>query len=175
MRLIKGFIVAMAGLFIMITLVSLLIPSKVMVSRGVVVNAPAAKVFAAIGNLHQWKKWQPVFKSDSSGVQFGNDSTVVGSYCEWVTAGKKNKFVFTAKAEMQLTAALQREGENDVMNMISVLPLADSNKVQVEWKALTKLKWYPWEKFYGIFIEKMTGPGYDDALNSLKAYIENNQ
>ena len=71
-----------------------------------------------------------------------------------------------------VTAILQREGENEVINMISILPLPDSNQVQVEWRSLTKLKWSPWEKFYGIFVEKLTGPGYEAALNSLKSYTE---
>ena len=172
MRLIKGFIFALAGLFIMITLLSLLIPSTVIVARGVVVNAHAPKVIAEMANLHHWKHWQPVFKADSGKMIFGEDRTTKNSFCEWESNGKKNKFLITAVAENQITTSLLREGENDVVNIISILPLADTSQVQVEWKALTKLKWYPWEKFYGIFIEKLTGQGYEDALNGLKNYLE---
>ena len=167
MRSIKGFILALAGLFIMITLLSLLIPSRVMVSRGVVVNAAAPRLFAEITDLQNWKHWQPVFKVDSAKITFTGDSA-----CEWVSTGKKNKLLITARSANQITTSLLREGENEVINVITILPLSDSNQVQVEWKALTRLKWYPWEKFYGIFIEKLTGPGYEDALDSLKAYVE---
>jgi hypothetical protein len=52
-------------------------------------------------------------------------------------------------------------------------PVTDSSAMQVEWRVLTKLKWYPWEKFYGIFIDKLTGPGYEVALNNLKELAEN--
>ncbi len=173
MRLIKGFVLAIAGLFIMITLLSLLIPSKVMVTRGVVVSANAKKVFAELANLRNWQHWQPIFKSDSLKLNFSMDSTGVNSFCEWESGGKKNKFTITGIKEFEITTPLSREGENDVTNTITILPLADSNSVQVEWRALTKLKWYPWEKFYGIFIEKITGQGYEDALNGLKAYAEN--
>jgi len=166
MRLVKGFILAMAGLFIMITLVSLLIPSRVVVSRGVEVNATAAKVFAEINNLRNWQHWHPVFKNDSSKVSYSNSS------CEWESNGKKNKFLITADSAQRVTISLEREGENAVTNYISVLPLSDSNRVQVEWRAVNKLKWYPWEKFYGIFIERFSGPGYEDALNGLKGYVE---
>jgi hypothetical protein len=34
------------------------------------------------------------------------------------------------------------------------------------------MKWYPWEKFSGIFVDKMTGPGYQAALNELKDFVE---
>ncbi len=172
MRLFKGFILAIIGLFIMITLLSLLIPSKVVVTRGVAVNGNARKVFAEIDNLHNWQHWQPVFKTDSPKMNFSPDSTGINSFCEWENRGKKNKLLITAISEYEITVALSGEGESDVMNILTILPLPDSNSVQVEWRAITKLKWYPWEKLYGIFIEKATGQGYEDALNSLKTYVE---
>lgn len=172
MRLLKGFIFTITGLFVFITLLSLLIPSRVQISRGVVIDAPAQKVFAEIANLHNWKHWQPVLKADTGGVHYSADSTAIGSYCEWMSSGKKNKCSISAGGSQSTTVILSREGENDWINTITVLPLADSSKVQVEWSGLTRLKWYPWEKFYGIFIEKVTGPGFEESLNSLKAYVE---
>ena len=87
---------------------------------------------------------------------------------------KKNTVEIKNKSVNSISAILKRTGENDVQNTISILPLADSNQVQAEWNVLIRLKWYPWEKFYGIFIEKISGQGYEDALNSLKSYAENN-
>ena len=172
MRLIKGFVLALLGLFIMITLLSLLIPSKVVVSRGVVVNAAAKKIFTEISNLRNWRHWQPVLKNDSVNINFSADSVGVNSFCEWESRGKKNKLIITGQAENQVVISLQREGENEVNITINILPLTDSSGMQVEWNALTRLKWYPWEKFYGIFIEKSSGQGYEDALNSFKIYVE---
>ena len=172
MKRVKGFILAIAGLFIMITLLSLLIPSKVMVTRGVVINAYRNKIFDEISVLRNWKHWHPVFKNDSTLVKFSPDSSGLNSFCEWESAAKNNKLLVTAQTDNGIVLALQREGENEVTNTLSILPLADSNSFQVEWRALTRLKWYPWEKFYGIFIEKVTGQGYEDALNSLKKYVE---
>lgn len=172
MRLFKGFFIAIIGLFIFITILSLFIPSHLMVSRGVLIHAKADKVFAEIGNLQNWKHWQPVFIRDSIQIQFDTDPSGISNSCTWVSKGRKNNFIITQKGEHVITATLLRDGENDVLNTISVLALADSNQVQVEWNVLIKLKWYPWEKFYGIFIEKITGQGYEDALNSLKAFTE---
>ena len=173
MRLFKGFFIVLAGLFIFITILSLLIPSKLMVSRAVVINANAGKVFREINNLQNWKRWQPVFMSDSSQINFKTDASGISNYCEWDSKGKKNAVEITNKNNNSVLAILKGSGENDIQNTISVLPLADSNQVQAEWNVLIKLKWYPWEKFYGIFIEKISGQGYEDALNSLKNYVEN--
>jgi len=173
MRLFKGFFIVLAGLFIFITILSLFIPSKLMVSRAVVINANADKVFSEINNLQNWKHWQPVFMSDSVQMQYKTEANGISNYCEWDSKSKKNIIEITGRKNNSITALLRRSGENDVQNTISVLPLSDSNRVQVEWNVLIKLKWYPWEKFYGIFIEKVSGQGYEDALNSLKNYVEN--
>jgi len=36
----------------------------------------------------------------------------------------------------------------------------------------TNLKWYPWEKMKGIFLDKISGPQYEEALKNLKDYCE---
>lgn len=174
MRLIKGFFIVLAGLFIFITILSLFIPSKLLVTRAVVINARPDKVFTEISNLQNWKHWQPVFINDSAVIKFDTDANGISNSCEWNTGGKENKMLITDKKDNVLNITLSRQRENDVLNTIRILPLADSSQVQAEWSVLIKLKWYPWEKFYGIFIEKVSGQGYEDALNSLKAYTENN-
>ena len=68
---------------------------------------------------------------------------------------------------------LHQKNENDVKNIIAVNDVQEINAYQVQWTAVIKLKWYPWEKFAGIFIEKMTGSGYELTLESLKKYLEN--
>ena len=173
-RLIKGFFIVLIGLFVFITILSLFIPSKLMVTRAVVINAKADRVFNEISNLQNWKHWQPVFISDSANIRFESDVNGISNSCAWESKGKMNKIIITEKKDNAIAASLIRDGENDVFNSIKVLPLADSNQVQTEWNVLIRLKWYPWEKFYGIFIEKITGQGYEDALNSLKAHVENN-
>ena len=170
MKLIKGFIFALAGLFLTITLISLLIPSKVMVARGVVINAPVEKLMPQLAYLPNWRNWQPALAGDSVTLRYTADSAA----CEWETNGKTNRLVIDSTAANAVYVSLQRKGETDVKNMLVVLPLSDSSAVQVEWRAMTKLKWYPWEKFYGIFIDKISGPGYEEALKSLKAFVEKN-
>jgi hypothetical protein len=173
--MVKGFILAVAGLAIVVTLFSLLIPSSVMTVRTVVIHAQAAQVFAEVADLQKWKQWHPVFMQDSSAMQISEPSTGAGAYAEWSSNNKKNKLLITKILPNQLRANLIRPGENETSNIILITSLKDSNNVQAEWRVLTKLKWYPWEKFSGIFVDKITGPGYEAALNNLKELIEGKQ
>lgn len=173
MKMIKGFVIVLFGLFLMVTLLSLFIPSKVMTVKAVVIYAPADKIFTQIADLKNWKNWHPVFKNDSAAV-FSTPSTGVNAYAEWVTTNKTNKLLITAAAPEIIKTLLIRPGEKDVENTISIVSIKDAAGLQVEWRVFTKLKWYPWEKFAGIFIDKITGPGYETALNNLKDYLEQN-
>ncbi|HQW85018.1 MAG TPA: SRPBCC family protein [Ferruginibacter sp.] len=173
-RIIKIFFIVLAVLFIFITLLSLFIPSKLMVTKAVVINAQANKVYSQINDLQNWKHWQPVFMNDSAAIKFKIGATGVSDECVWGPNDSENKLIITDKKENTVFVSLVREGENDVLNTIKVLPLSDTSQVQVEWNVLIKLKWYPWEKFYGIFMEKLTGHGFEEALKSLKNYVEEN-
>jgi len=170
-RLIKGFLFVLVGLFIVITLFSLLIPSTVVVTKGVVINNNAKKVFSEVSDLQNWKHWLPVFRSDSVKLNYSS-GVGLNSFCEWESGGQMNRFTIDSINADKVEVILSRPGEKDVRNMIRIFPLADSNQVQLEWRAVTKLKWYPWEKFQGLFIEKMSGESYDEALKGLKEYVE---
>ncbi len=173
MRFIKLFLVGIIGLFVVVTLMSLLLSSQVKVSRAVVINAPANKIFAQLANFKNWKNWQPLFASDSAKITF-SDSTVPmqHAYCDIIYQERQVHLNMISIDSSSIKFTLQSKGEDEIVNEIILTPVEAQNQIQVEWKALTKLHWYPWDKFYGIFIDRITGPGYEDALNGLKAFTE---
>jgi hypothetical protein len=175
MKIVKAVVFVFVGLFILMTLISLLIPSKVVIATAKTVQADSVILFKEISDLKEWKNWHPVFKADSTGITFSEPSNEVNATAVWVTKGKENKIVITRKKYPEVEIAFQREGENDVRNILTIMPVYEQGNMQVQWQSITKLKWYPWEKFSGIFIEKMAGQGYDDALQSLKKYVETKQ
>ncbi|MEP7110676.1 MAG: hypothetical protein ABI760_21970 [Ferruginibacter sp.] len=174
MRLFKAFLTGITGLFIIITLFSLLIPFNVKVSRVVLINSTnSAEIYSQIANFDNWKNWHPVFTIDSGSI-YWYPPVKVGKVpiCRIVHRGKAVIIKLLSADSTSIKFLLQAEGENDIENDIVITPLISRRAVSVEWKAITRLHWYPWEKFYGIFIDKLTGPGYEDALNGLKDFIE---
>ena len=170
MRFIKAFFVGATGLFIIITLFSLLIPSNVRVSRAVLINnAGAEEVYKLVANVDNWKKWHPLFTKDSATLKKYNTS---GSDWIIVHRGKEVTVKITAADTTSVKFLLLSEGENTIENDLVIMPLAGQQAVQIEWRSITKLHWYPWDKFYGIFIDKLTGPGYEAALDGLNTFLE---
>ena len=173
MRLVKGFLIVILGFFILITLISLLIPSTVITVKSVSVHASKEKITAAIKDLNEWKKWHPLFMQNNA-IQITSPSAGKNAKAAWEQNGKINDITITNVFPEGIQFDVTREGENSIATSLAALPVQEPNTLQVEWKAVTKLKWYPWEKFGGIFISEMTGPGYEQALASLKNYVENN-
>lgn len=171
MRFIKAFLVGVSGLFIIITLFSLLIPSKVNVVRTVLINSTSlSKVAEQVNDFNQWKNWHPIFTADSATISVTANKAVYK-----IVHREKELFITKQFADSAgVKFLLQSKGENDLANEIHFTALPAQDVVQVSWLATTHLHWYPWEKFYAIFIDKLTGPGYEQALKGLKDYLEKN-
>ncbi len=172
MKIFKGLLIGIIGLFVLLTLISLIIPSKILTVRAVAVQADSIKIFDEISDLKNWKNWHPVFINDSANIKYNNKTNQVGGTATWVTNNKENCLQISKIAYPNIYFALKRDGENDLENVLSITPVQEKGNMQVQWQSITSLKWYPWEKFSGIFIEKMAGSGIEIALESFKNYIE---
>jgi hypothetical protein len=173
MRFIKAFLIGATGLFIFITLLSLLITANPRVSRTVIISSSAKdKIMAQVSNFRNWKNWQPLFASDSAKVLFGKIDEGEDAMCNIEYNGKITNLKMQKTDSSSVTISLKADGENDIINQIIVTSLHPLQQTRVDWIATTHLHWYPWEKFYAIFIDKLTGPGYEASLNSLKQFIE---
>ena len=172
MRLIKGLLVVITGLFLMITLFSLLIPSDVRISRAVVINnTNASAIFQQLVPFENWKNWHPIFTADSATYHRVNKD---GSFH---ILHRQQDIVLDIKDSdsSSIHFLLKLKGANDVQNELVIHTLPAQEAVQLEWRTITHLKWYPWEKFYGIFLDQLTGASYEGALNGLKIFIEGPQ
>ena len=175
MKVVKGALVVFVGLFIFLTLISLLIPSHIVTTRAETVQADSLRLYNEVADLKNWKHWHPVFVQDSNKFTFSESSTNVNDFAEWRSNNKKNRLVIVERKFPYIKILLQREGENDMENILSLRQVQEQGNMQVQWTSITNLIWYPWEKFSGIFIEKMSGSGYEAALFSLKTYVESHR
>jgi len=173
MRLIKLFLSGLIGLFIFITLLSLLIPSHPRVTRTVIINsADTNKIMQQVSDLHLWKNWQPLFAADTAAIEYGNPGAGEGAACNIRINNRVTVVTITKADTAVLSFTLHTDGENDISNRIVVTSMHPMRQTKVDWIATANLSWYPWQKFYAIFMDKLTGPGYEASLNGLKQYIE---
>jgi hypothetical protein len=173
MKMIKGIVVVFSGLFIIIALISLLIPNRIVTAKAVSVQADSIKLFNEVSDLKNWQNWHPALKANVADFKFGASTNAVNDMATWSQNGKEYKLVIVEKVYPLVRINLQSKGEKDMENIFTVMPVLEQGNMQVQWQSITNLKWYPWEKFSGIFVEKMAGAGNEAALQSLKEYVEN--
>ncbi len=155
----KGFLYVIVGFAVLIFLISLLMPSSVITSRSVTINAQPDSIMAQISDLNNWKNWHPFFKDNKSVSQ-------VGDTLKW----DNNKLYILGVGKNDVKIYIQNGNGRPDLNILKVS--SGDPSTTVEWNGINYLKWYPWEKFSGIFLNSVVGPSYEKALAGLKNYLE---
>jgi len=167
MRIIKLVIIAVVMLGGLVTLIGLLMPSRVMVARTVLIDASPKQVFSTINQLQTWHLWFGPLMNDT--VDTVNPAS---GKLKWVTGGKENILLLKDTSAGFSHFILTRKGQNPVNIFFSADSIEVVRSLQLEMRVVRDLKWYPWEKFSGMLEDHVTGPAYEATLKSLKAYIE---
>jgi hypothetical protein len=174
MRLIKMFLFVIVGLFAVITVIGLFIPSSVKISRGIIVSADSSKVYNELSDVKNWNKWLPWITADSGAiVQLSATTNSPGSFFRWKGVKINSAGTITIQSSKPNEILLLHELKD--MNkaeggfrMRSVSPV----ETEMLWYMEYKLKWYPWERFFGIFTDRIIGSAFDKGLEQFKNYIE---
>jgi len=146
MRIIKLGLISVVFFAVMITLVSLLFPSHVRISKAVDINSDKETVLAQLKDTSNWKNWYPGADSSMPVVEL----TATDSSIQFHQVGNVN-----------------RSGEG-----FNIMPVGQPHTVTVQWYMDIHLHWYPWEKFSSLLLENRYGPFMERGLTRLKAYLE---
>jgi hypothetical protein len=139
-----GFI-SLIVFFIILDLMSLLIPSHVRISRAIDIQAPREKICPWVSDLKNWQKWNEMAND-------GIEVKILSADCNLITTSWKynNR---TVKSSFRLEES--------------------ANITVVQWYFDFELKWYPWEKFGSITFDKQFGTPMERSLINLKKLVEN--
>ncbi len=176
MRFVKMFLFVLIGLFAVITIIGLFIPSSVKISRGVIINADSVKVHNELSDVKNWNQWLPWITADNGAiVQLSPVTNAPGSFFKW--QGLKYKSAGTITLQQinpdMITMLYHLKDMNDAEGGFRLRSTgAVKQDTEVQWFMEYKLKWYPWERFYGIFLDHIIGPAFDKGLEQLKTYTE---
>jgi hypothetical protein len=172
MKLVKAAIIGIIGIAVLVTLISFLIPSEVHGRRGVVIKAERDSIRQQIAVFYNWKNWHPEFKANPTLITYQNVSSGKDAKAMVVVNGKTTTYQLIQADSTTIRVLQKRPGENDIENIFSLAKDSTTGGTYTDWKFISTLKWYPWEKFAGMMTESMTAPGMDLGMNNLKQYTE---
>ena len=148
MRIIKLGIISFIVIFVIITLISLLFPAQIRISRATNLPNQRDRVFALLSNE---KSWHPAYVDSVSASEM-----------------EKVKKIVTERTDSSLVYSLQQAGRKKVNSGFAVYGTETSDSLTLQWYMDFRLSWYPWEKFSSLFYEHTYGAMMERGLYNLK-------
>ena len=165
MRIARFIIISVVVLFIIITIISLLIPSNVRISRGIQISSSKDSVMSQISEVANWKNWYP--GADTLQFYYQNN-TIKGLVLD---EQKMRYLVMRAKKSDEIKAEYVLPNKKIPTGWL-IVANAESNSVTIQWYMNFHLHWYPWEKFSSFMFEKVYHPQLQQGLDNLKRFLE---
>ncbi len=165
---IKLIFIGLAGLVCLFTMIGLLIPSSVKISRGIIVNRDSAAVATLVGDVKSWPEWMIWLRSgEGSFVKFSNEGAV--PVVKWYTFDQKGsgEIALLGKGDELFRLRHHFPGLNVADGGIRLRSLG-ATQTEILWMLEYPLKWYPWERFEGIFLDAILGQSLDASLQLIK-------
>ena len=165
MRFLRLIIISLLFFSLIITGISLFIPSHVTISRAVHVNNSREAAMDELSDPARWKDWYPA--AHSADLYYEN-GTVKGLILDDI---KKRYIVISDVKQNEVIAAYVLPSRK-VKTGWQIAQSVGNNIVTIQWYMQFHLRWYPWEKFSSFMFERVYGPQLQQGLDSLKALLE---
>lgn len=181
MRLIKLAVISAVIFGVLLFLISLLFPSKAIVERSGVIDAPMSTVYAQLNDLSKWPAWNPWAADETAQhKQFSNPATGQGAY--FTFSGVQHEDRITGKVSIEdshpgkgIRYKMTFNAMRPVEAFFEIKPAADGKATAIMWRLETHLGYWPWWKLRGFLADRLTGPQLEAGLTQLKTICENEQ
>ena len=114
-----------------------------------------------VQNPEKWKNWYP--GADSASFIY-NNGKITG-----IATGNNNGIKLETISDSLIVAA---NADKRMRMGWQIFPAATPNTTTIQWYMNFKLRWYPWEKFSSLLLEKRYGPMMEKGLSVLKKFAE---
>lgn len=172
MKRVIVFLTFIITVFVIIFLLSLLLPSNVTVAKTIDINATTETVKQQIIDFSQWRNWYPAFKEND--ITVAKDSVSDNNLSRAILMdanGKKMTFILADTAQNKISIKVNGPSSTKVDYQFILIHKSD-NQTELIWNISVHMGWYPWKKIQGILLDKFSGDQYVAALKDLKDVAE---
>lgn len=155
MRVLKLAFISIVFLFLVVTAISLLIPSHVRISKATNIQGEKDSIFALISDTSKWKLWHPAFIINDATPKFPAVHVVE-----------------KLKNDSEIIMHLQQSGKPEVINGWKIYQHGAGDSLTLQWYMDFHLKWYPWRKFASLFYENTYGVMMEKGLENIKTIVQ---
>jgi len=165
MRVVKLGIISIIVFSILITIISLFFPSHVRISKAIDIQTEKDSLLAQLSNAVNWKNWYP-------GADTSELVMIAGKAKGIVTADKKWLMITSISDSAIIVSKRIGPDTRKLLSGWNIFPGHIPNSFTVQWYMDFHLRWYPWEKFSSLLLEKRYGAMMEQGLARLKVLLE---
>lgn len=166
----KRLVILVGLLLVFLMLLSLLLPRSVSVAKTISINASPQKIVEEVSTFQEWVHWFPLLKANLATIDIhSEDSATIRR-----SSGKNIGIHFLYKSTDSLAFIASIASGASQQYVFRIEPLS-SGSVRTDLIVSTTFKWYPWQRARTLFLDKLTGPQYEEALKNLQSFCEDNQ
>lgn len=174
MKALKILLVVIAVLLALLVGGGLLLSPKFSVSRSVVVNAPADKIFPLVADPRAWKQWSAWNQRDPAmAIEYSGPDSGAGAVWAWKSKSQGDGRMTFTTAEAPKRLAYELFFPDFGTTSTGEFRLdANGGGTQVTWTMNGDMGANPLYRWMGLFMDKMVAPDFDAGLANLKALAE---
>ena len=175
MQAFKKVILAVLLIPVVVLIVSLFLPSSYRVERSLEMQARPEALFAQVSALKKWTNWTAwtAAKYPDMEVSFSGPESGVGATYTWDGKSTGHGVLKLTRAEPARGIGYDLafdHGKYVSRGAIEYVPAGDGLKVT--WSNEGDLGWNPISRIFGLLMDKMMGPDFEEGLRNLKQRLE---
>ena len=146
MKLIRLGLFSVLSLFAIASLIGILLPSHVLVSRAVDIKAPKDSIVLYLNNIEKWKGWMDGMQQASVQIQSAQQADLAGT-----------KVLITSITDSTIVSTWQTKNGGIQLSTVRMIKDTVHQLTIVQWQFEQKVKWYPWERLGSMMNDKILG------------------
>jgi hypothetical protein len=173
MKIVLKIVGGLAALVLLLVLVAFLFPRHYRVERSALFNAKPETIHAQIADLRAWKSWG-VWQQRDPGMKlsYSEPAKGVGAWSAWISAKEgSGKMTITQQTPTVVAYALEFPDFGTKSNA-SLTLAPEGTGTRVTWMDEGDLGLNPMNRWFGLFLEKLLAPDFEQSLANLKRIVE---
>lgn len=159
-----------------ILLIPVFLKSAFLIERSVVIAKPATKVYQVVSDYQTWKNWSVwAIKDPAQSISISGNPGEVGHAQAWEGKinGKGKQTISSLVKDKEIVFDLEFLDPNPMKSIAKFSFETVEGGTKVIWSNSGELE-YPVGRYFGLFLDGMIGPDFEEGLRNLKLYIEKN-
>ncbi len=165
MRIIKLGLISLVVFSFLITGISLFFPSRIRISKATDIRASRGAVLLQVSDVRNWKNWYPGADTLELLLRDGQATGLLADNLQGAVS-------ITSSSDSSVTAAITGPGVRTAVTGWNFFDGYYPDIVTVQWYMDFRLRWYPWEKFSSLLLEKRYGSMMEQGMDALKTFLE---